>query len=185
MMLPSHKRAVRQWVADALADAGKAIPLERIVWGNQDAVSLARPYVLMLATGSTRRGNAPEPKAIGDDRQSRTTSTATVSITIVGPTQRQSLDDDADAYLAELAARLQVPDLDQPLVDAGLSVAGVSELPSLDAITGQSQWETRAALDVTFNAAVVVTTTPGAVETAEVSGTTEPPTPIGTVEIAP
>ena len=39
-------------------------------------------------------------------------------------------------------------------------------------------------MDVTFNVAVVVTSTPGIVQTAVVDGTTDPPAPIGTIEVS-
>jgi hypothetical protein len=192
MMLPSHKRAARAWVVAALADAGKPIPLERVVWSNQDAPTLARPYILIYGTGGTRRGPAPERRSTGDHgaatHTARTDGTGTLSFTVVGPVQRESLDDDADAYLAELTPRLVLEELSgapNPLPAAGLSVASASEAPGLDSLTGASQWETRAALDVTFSTAVVVTSTPGTVRAVEVEGTTTPPPSlIGSFEVS-
>ena len=164
-----------------LANAGKPIPLDRIVNGNADTQTM-RPYVQLIWTGGTRRGPAPERRTIGapgfEEKWERTSGTATCSITVVGVVDRDSYDDDADAYTVELAARLTNHDLSQPIRDANLAVAGDTELPSLDALTGQSQWETRSALDVLFTTAVVVTTQPGIVQTAVIDGTTDPPTPI-------
>jgi hypothetical protein len=188
VILPEHKRAVRLWVEGILADAGKPIPLARIVNGNADSQT-TRPYAQLLWTGNTARGPAPERRTVGtpgnEERRAKTTGTGTVSVTIVGPVARESYDDEADAYATELAARVSDHDLGQPLRDANMSVAGPPSLQQgLDALTGQSQWETRAAVDVTFNTAVVVTSTPGIVHTAVVSGTTEPPAPIGTIEVS-
>jgi hypothetical protein len=174
---------VRQWVFDCLAAAGKPIPLERIVNGNADAAT-QRPYVMLLWPGSTRRGPAPERRVLSDDSHwARTDGTATCSITVVGVAARQSYDDEADAYTVELLARVNDHDLAAPIIAANLGVAGVVSLPGQDRLTGQSQWETRASLDITFSTAVVVTSTPGIVQTAVVDGTTEPPTPIGEIEI--
>jgi hypothetical protein len=186
VILPVQKRALRQWVADALAEAGKPIPLDRIVNGNIDA-DVQRPAVQIIWPGSTRRGPAPERRTIGDpgseEHWSRTDGTATVSITVIGVPNRLSYDDDADAYTVELLALVNDHDLGAQLDAVGLGVAGVTHLPNLDALTGQSQWETRAALDITFNTAIIVTSTPGIVQTAVVDGTTEPPTPIGEFEV--
>lgn len=183
MMLSDQERAIRQWVFDALAHAAKPIPLEHIVWSNQSG-GLPRPHVLLIPTGGTRRGPAPGQRAEGDHGAStlhtRTDGTGSVSITVVGVVARESLDDAARAYTAELLPRLQMADIDQPLRDANLAVSAVTDLPSLDRITGDSQWATRAALDVTFTTAIVVTSQPGTVQEVEVTGTTEPPSDLGT-----
>ena len=182
MMLTSQQRAVRAWVVAALADAGKPIPIERVVWGPQDSPPVARPYVLLGLTGSTTRSPRPELWATGDHGAStqyaRTDGTSSVSITVVGVVARESLDDGAAAYLAELTPRLQLEELDgqpNPLEAANLAVTGRNEFPAVDRLVNTSQWETRATLDVTFLTAVVVTQTPGTVQTVEITGTTEPP----------
>ena len=184
MILPVQKRAVREWVAAMLDAAGKAIPLERIINGNADTQT-TRPYVQILWPGGTRRGPAPERRTRpGNIHWARTDGTATVSITVVGVAARTSYDDAADAFTVEMLLRVNDYDIASPLYAANLSVQGVTELPNQDALTGQSQWETRASLDITFNTAGVVTSDKGIVETVVIDGTTEPPSPIGTIEIS-
>jgi hypothetical protein len=187
MILPSQILAVRQWVADALADAGKPIPLERILQGNQDA-NTQRPYVELLVTGAIARGPVAERRASGSgaalERRQHNVGQATVSITVVGPVARESLAEGASSYIPELYIRTQAQDISDPLDAAGLGLLSSTQILGVDALTGQSQYETRATLDLAFNTNIVLVQTPGAVSTVPVTGTTEPPTPIGTVEVS-
>lgn len=186
MMLASQKRAARDWLIGILADLPTVIPAERVVWGNQDA-NAPRPYVQLLYTAGARQGPAPERVGVGapgfEEKSSTTVGTGTISITVVGVAARDSLDQDADSFVAELASRVTDHDFGYPLDGTGLAVQTFTELLGLASLTGQSQWETRAALDVTFNVGVDYRSTPGIVETVVIDGTTEPPTPIGTFEV--
>jgi hypothetical protein len=184
VIIADQKRAVLAWVQSIISTQGLSVPLDRVVWGNQDSM-VPRPYCQLLYTGGTKRGNAPEHRgAGGDDARDYWQGTATVSVTFVGPVARTSLDDDADSLATEFAVAVHDFDLGEPLAAAGLAVQTFTELPAQDALTGQSQWETRASVDVTFNAALIYTSSPGSVETVPVTGTTEPPTPIGTFTVS-
>lgn len=185
MIIPDQKRAVTAWAEFLFAAQGIPIPTDRILWGNQDA-NTTRPYCTVLYTGGAPRGNAPEfrgSKTTEGDARQYWQGTATLSFTFVGVTKRTSLDEDADSFASLMAIAVHDMDAGANLAAAGMSVQSVSELPAQDALTGQSQWETRASLDVLFNGAQVYVSSPGIVETVPVTGTTEPPTPVGTVEV--
>lgn len=183
LLLAAQRRAVRQWIADGLAAAGKPIPLDRIAPTPQDAVKLTRPYVEVDVTGSTKLGPAPERRSYGDHGAATHTNyqpaTTTVSISIVGAVDIASLDDDPGEYVAQLEPQLWAPDVAEVLRAANLSVNAVITPGRVDRLTGQSQWERRAVMDVVFNHTTLATSQPGTVAQTEITGTTEPPTPIG------
>jgi len=132
-------------------------------------------------------GPAPERVSVGDHGSAaavaRRWGPSTVSITFVGPVNSESFDDDAAEFAAQLEPQLWAPDLSEGYESAGLSVQATSVTTGIESITGQSQHETRATLDITWNTGTVTTSTPGTVAEVEITATTEPPTIVDTITV--
>lgn len=183
-MLPSQRRAVLAWVTQGLADAGVPIPADRVVPAPQDAAELARPYALLTVTGSTVLGPRPEQTIEGETLRSNRPGTASISITIVGAVDVKSYDDEPASYIGPLEGALWLPDAQAGLDAAGLAVNAVTPIADAGArLKGDAQWEPRAALDVTFNLSIDTTAAVEPVSEVEITGTTDPPVPIGTITV--
>jgi hypothetical protein len=181
MLLSSQITVVRQWIVDAIAACPELdpVPLERVVWSDQDWPDRAYPYVLLSYTGSVEQGLSPAQWIDdADDEITRTGDNTTLSITAVNkpsdtaPTDAQQ----ASSYIRELKARLKSFAGDS-LRLAQLAIRDVNVALGISQIQGLSQWESRAALDITFGHAATISETPGVIETVEVTGTTTPATP--------
>jgi hypothetical protein len=181
MLTTGQENAVRSWVELAILGCPELapIPLAKIVWSEQDFPEDARPYALIRYSGSTEEGATPSQIVNGSDELETTThDETTVSITIVtkpsdaAPTREQV----ASSYTRELRARSRsfVAGI---LSQAKLAVRRVDVVPDVARLQGKSQWESRAVIDLTLGHALVITETPGVINQAEISGTTEPPTP--------
>jgi len=86
MLLSSQIIVVRQWIVDAIADCPELapVPLERVVWSDQDWPDRAYPYVLLGYTGSVEQGLSPAQWVDGSDNEiTRTADNTTLSITVV------------------------------------------------------------------------------------------------------
>lgn len=181
MLTTAQENAVRSWVQLAIDGCPELepIPLERIVWSNQDFPEEARPYALISYSGSVEIGATPS-RTVTDagDLDTTTHDDTTVSVTIVSrpsdtaPTREHV----ASSYVRELRARTR-SFIAGILAEAQLSVRRVDVVPNVDRLQGKSQWESRAVIDLTLGHALRVTEQPGVINRAGISGTTDPPTP--------
>jgi len=182
MLTTAQENAVRAWVEAAILDCPElaAIPLDRIVWSNQDFAERVYPYALIAYTGTDELGALPAQRVNdNDDLETKELSDTTVSITIVtkaddaAPTRAQV----ASSYARELRARAR-SFVGELLTAANLAVRDINVVPDLGRLQGMSQWESRAVIDLTLGNALIVTETPGVIAQAGVTGTTSPPTPV-------
>jgi hypothetical protein len=180
MMLAAQESALRAFVVAAVADSDlDPIPLERVVWGPSNNPPPVKPYVLLGDTGTARLGaggnSRTRPTGEVDERTDKTTE---ISITFVStpsetaPTRDQT----ARAYVREVEARLYHAVIGPILSDADMGLADINITANVDRLQGRSQWETRAVLDLTFNHALVVTASPGTIESLTVVANTNPAT---------
>jgi len=181
MMTTDQENAVRAWVVAAIAGCPdlEPIPLEKVVWSGQDFPAEMRPYALITYTGTDELGATPSQTVDdNDDLNTKSLDDTTVSITIVikpsdtNPTRAQV----ASSYIREMKARAR-SFISHILTDAKLTVRQVFTVPDASRLAGRSQWESRGVLDLLLGHALVVTESPGVIVTAEISGSTEPPTP--------
>jgi hypothetical protein len=181
-MLPSQLRAFRTWVEAGLAEIPNPIPPERVLWAPQDAAGLERPYVILVRTGSTTRGPRPEQRVIGTSIESNRPGTASISITVVGAVDVEAHEDQAAVIVGELEGELWQPDLLAGLEAAGLGIDAVTVIDDASSrLAGQSQWEPRSALDITFNRGTLTTSPIDPVAEVQITGTTDPPVDVGTI----
>lgn len=187
MLTTAQQNSVRSWIVASIVACPELtpIPLERIVWENQDFPDLAYPYVTLGYTGTEGLNASPRGRVNDDDElEEREQHDTTLSITVVTrPSDTApSPDQTATAYIRELRSRARGYAGDV-LRQADLAIRDINVVFGIDRLQGGSQWESRAALDLTLGHALVVTSSPGVITQAEVTGTTSPPTPLTTVLI--
>lgn len=185
MLLAAQIEVVRQWIVDAIQDAidgGTSmdpIALDRVVWQRQDWPDRPYPYALLGYTGSTEIGLSPAQWIdTSDELVTRTGDESTLSVTVVTKPSdtAPTTDRQASSYVRELKARLK-SFAGRTLSQADLAIRAVNVVPDISRLRGSSQWESRAVLDITFGHAVTISEDPGVIETAQVTGSTVPPTP--------
>ena len=181
MLTTVQANAVRSWVKLAIDGCPELepIPLDRIVWSDQDFPAPVYPYALLSYTGSVKLGASPARAVNGlDELVTTEQSETTIAITIVSKRSDTSptLEQLASSYVRELHARTRsfVAGI---LTAAKLAVRSTTVIPNVDRLQGSSQWESRAVLDLTLGHALAVTEAPGVITTAGITGSTTPPTP--------
>lgn len=88
--------------------------------------------------------------------------------------ENPALEDAADVLLGRVRARFFASVAAAGMRAAGLAPIRRGTVTDLSGLRGASQWETRAALDLTFRRASVILEQPGTIETIEGTGTLQP-----------
>lgn len=188
MMTASQITAVRDWIAAALAEAAAAaepeifaaIPLGRIVYTDQDHPAPALPYITYNVIADPTIGTAGR-YARGDHGASqvitRQQAASTISIRITTRRDDAAPDplQDARHYANALHLRTE-SEVSSILGAALLAFRGATLQPNL-ALEQSGRRVQRSGIDITFGVARLIADAPGTIQTAEVTGTTTPPTP--------
>lgn len=187
---PACATAFRDWVIACLNldDTGQAIspaPFSsaNVVWTPRDYPRAGNLYCMLREVSLVPLG-PPEEQAetlnAGEANEAlrlhtRTFDEWTVSVQVVSKLDDQApaLDDAAGRILRRLSMRV-LDDNTYAMRQTGLAWRRSGQITPLDRIARASQWETRAAIDLTFVAGESILWEPGWIETVEATGTLAP-----------
>jgi hypothetical protein len=167
------RKAIEEWLSK-LVFANQ--PTD-VIWEDQGTPRPALPYLSLKRTaGPSRLGSVDETREgqdltqpLGKEIEIQKLGPRAFTLTIQAHTaQPLSMDLDAFAILSKIEASLDQDETLEIFDDAGLSKVGVEGIVDLSQVEN-SDWISRAALDIRFNTMSVITKRTGYIDKVQVS----------------
>lgn len=187
---PDQARAVRSWVLTVLnlSDQGVAespapFGAESVRWSDSDYPRAPNPYAMLREVSFVPYGEPVRPRETINAGQvdeallqyAWTIAEWTVSVQVVSKLDEANpeLSTSAGRYLRRLEMRTMGEET-TPMRLVGCAWCRTGQILPMPRIANGSQWESRAALDLTFRVGEYIVDRPGWIESVEATGTLDP-----------